>query len=60
MLFTSGTSGEPKAAPRSYNSVHAVVAVIADVFRHGPQDTEQHDTYWIDEPSTCTRKTGPS
>jgi hypothetical protein len=21
---------------------------------------EQHDTYWIDEPFTCTRRTGPS
>lgn len=21
---------------------------------------EQHDTYWIDEPFTCTGKTGPS
>jgi cyclohexanecarboxylate-CoA ligase len=39
VLFTSGTSGEPKAALRTYNSVHAILAVIADVDRHGPQDT---------------------
>ncbi|GAA1329127.1 cyclohexanecarboxylate-CoA ligase [Pseudonocardia xinjiangensis] len=39
VLFTSGTSGEPKAALHTLNSVHAAVANYADIFDHGPHDT---------------------
>ncbi|GAA1230071.1 AMP-binding protein [Pseudonocardia alaniniphila] len=38
VLFTSGTSGEPKAALRTVNSVHGRVADVAALFDHGSHD----------------------
>jgi cyclohexanecarboxylate-CoA ligase len=38
VLFTSGTSGEPKAALRTYNSVHSLIATTAVTQGGGPSD----------------------